>query len=176
MRARIARTTPSPEAIADACGQWLLSRPDLRVIAAYAALPGEIDLSSLVSRHTGRTWLYPRVTNEHLTLHPIADPARQLVPGSFGILEPPASLPAVSVESVDAFLCPGLAFDGATGGRLGRGRGFYDRLLENARPDCVKAGICHPFQLVPDTFSEPHDIRMDLVITAPLPDETPESG
>ena len=51
-----------------------------------------------------------------------------------------------------------------TGGRLGRGRGFYDRMLAKARPDALKLGICFEIQLVADTFPEPHDVRMDHVI------------
>ncbi|RYD45106.1 MAG: 5-formyltetrahydrofolate cyclo-ligase, partial [Verrucomicrobiaceae bacterium] len=96
----------------------------------------------------------------HLTFHT----GENLAEGSFGIMEPAEGSPEVAVEEIDAFLCPGLAFD-RKGGRLGRGRGFYDRLLAKAREDAVKIGLCHGFQMVEDTFSEEHDVRMDEVFT-----------
>jgi len=51
------------------------------------------------------------------------------------------------------------------GHRLGRGAGFYDRFLGASPPDIIKAGICFDFQVVPELPAEPHDVRMDLVIT-----------
>ncbi len=138
---------------------WLLTHSDLRTIAVYSPLPGEVDLSSVIRRQPAIRWLYPRVRGETLTFHPGDD----LTPGAFGIPEPSDDSPAVPLHEIDAILCPGLAFD-HHGGRLGRGRGFYDRLLAQARPDTVKLGICFPAQLVSDTFSEAHDIRMDGVL------------
>jgi len=96
--------------------------------------------------------------------HAVKNPDLELVPGAFGILEPSPTLPVVDLAKIDVFLCPGLAFD-SHGGRLGRGRGYYDRLLARARPDAYKIGVCFPHQLVPETFTEPHDIHMDLVIS-----------
>lgn len=142
---------------------WLAGRPSLRTIAIYSPLPGEVPLSAVVLELPQRYWAYPRVTGEFLTFHRVADPAAELLPGAFGILEPAGDAPKIPAAGIDAFICPGLAFD-RRGGRLGRGRGFYDRLLANARPDAVKIGVCFPFQLVASTFPEPHDIAMNLVI------------
>jgi 5-formyltetrahydrofolate cyclo-ligase len=83
--------------------------------------------------------------------------------GAFGILEPMDGLDEVAVEEVDVFLCPGLGFD-RKGGRMGRGRGFYDRMLKQAKPEAVKLGVCFPFQMVDDVVMESHDVRMDGVI------------
>jgi len=95
----------------------------------------------------------------------VEDPCAGLSPGAMGILEPLPHLPQVGIAEIDAFLCPGLAFD-ARGGRLGRGKGFYDRMLARARPDALKMGVCFPQQLVPDVFAQEHDIPMDGVLTA----------
>lgn len=149
--------------IAAAVARWLAARPGLRTVALYAALPGEVDLATLAA-DTGRAWVYPRVDGHGLEFHRVENPAADLLPGAFGILEPSPSLPEVAIADIDVFLCPGLAFD-SLGGRLGRGRGFYDRILARASPESMKIGVCHPFQIVPDTFPEPHDIRMDLVIS-----------
>ena len=139
--------------------QWLLAHPDLRTVAVFSPLPGEVDPAAAIARHPAIRWVYPKVRGHHLTFHSGDD----LRPGAFGILEPDHDSPEVPLQEIDAILCPGLAFD-RNGGRLGRGRGFYDRLLARARQDTFKLGICFPEQLVPDTFSEEHDIRMDEVI------------
>ncbi len=59
---------------------------------------------------------------------------------------------------------PGLAFD-RRGGRLGYGKGYYDRLLHHVRSDATKAAVCFECQLLADIPLLDHDIRMDLVVT-----------
>jgi 5-formyltetrahydrofolate cyclo-ligase len=158
---RLALTTPVDSSTAcTALLAWLLGHPAVRTIAAFSPLSGEVDLAAATTRHPEIRWVYPRVTGDHLTFH-LGD---SLQPGTFGILEPDADSPAVPLHAIDAFLCPGLAFD-LRGGRLGRGRGFYDRLLAQARPDAIFLGICQKSQIVADTFSEPHDIAMHEVIS-----------
>lgn len=165
LREMLRRESSSSAAICTKLEGWLADHPALRVIAVFAALPGEPDLADLVARHAERRWVYPRVDGEQLTFHMVTDPARELSPGAFGIREPSAAAANVAIPVIDAFFCPGLAFDGR-GGRLGRGRGFYDRILALARPDAIKVGVCHARQLVDDTHSEDHDIHMDHVICA----------
>lgn len=142
---------------------WLARRPALQTFAVFSPLPGEIDLMELTANHPDRRWAYPRVTGKNLTFHIVKTPATELATGAFGILEPPPDLPEIPVAEIDAFFCPGLAFD-ASGGRLGRGKGFYDRMLAHARPDALKIGIGFTCQIVADTHAEPHDIHMDEVI------------
>ena len=156
--------TGDPRDVLARLTRWLLERPALQTIAIYAALPGEVDLSELVLRHPDRRWVFPRVQGDALAFHEVGNPETDLRPGAFGILEPSPGLPAIGCGEIDAFLCPGLAFD-ARGGRLGRGRGYYDRMLATARPDALKVGVCFPGQLVADTYSEPHDVHMDVVIS-----------
>ncbi len=159
---QLLRDLPSDSAAScDALHRWLLAHPGLHTIATYSPLPGEVDLSAAIARHPHIRWLYPKVSGHHLTFHTGDD----LRPGAFGILEPHHESPEFPLHEIDAILCPGLAFD-KNGGRLGRGRGFYDRLLAQACPDTFKLGICFPEQVVPDTFSEVHDIHMDEVISS----------
>ena len=139
--------------------KWLLAHPGLRTIAIYSPLPGEVDLAAVTLARPDLAWGYPKISGHHLTFHS----GENLQPGPFNLLEPAADSPEIPLQQIDAFICPGLAFD-KHGGRLGRGRGFYDRLLAQARPGALKVGICFPEQLVPDTFSEAHDIPMDEVI------------
>lgn len=142
---------------------WLATHPQVKTISVYAALPGEVDITPLIPEYPHLRWLFPRVEGNNLILHHVTDHIEDLEAASFGILEPKTHLPTILLHQVDAFLCPGLAFD-PQGGRLGRGRGFYDRLLENARPDAYKIGICHQEQIVPNTYPESHDVMMDAVI------------
>ena len=65
--------------------------------------------------------------------------------------------------AIDFIVVPGVAFD-AKGNRLGRGKGYYDRLLPRI-PSAYKAGICFPFQLVEEVPAESFDVRMDIIIT-----------
>lgn len=153
---------PLPD-VARAVALWLEDRPDRTRVASFAAMPGEPDLSALLEWMPHRNWYYPRVVDQStLALHRVRG-IDGLVSGTFGIPEPTADAPHIEVEAIDAFLCPGLAFD-PRGGRLGRGRGYYDRLLAAARPDALRVGICFPNQLVESTFPDPHDVPMNLVI------------
>jgi len=93
----------------------------------------------------------------------------ELVPGMWGILEPPTSRwnepgKAVAVEQIDCVIVPGVAFD-RNGGRLGNGAGYYDRLLNCVRDDAVLLGICFEAQLLEQVVMEAHDVVMDAVIT-----------
>lgn len=160
----LARDAPRDSAaVVRALELLLAGLPGLRTVAVFSALPDEVDLSGLASACPDRRWVYPKVSGSHLTFHAVENPASDLVTGAFGILEPPPGRAEVAVAEIDAFLCPGLAFD-RRGGRLGRGRGFYDRLLAMARPDALKIGVCFPWQIVDDTFPENHDIAMDEVV------------
>ncbi len=67
-------------------------------------------------------------------------------------------------EHIDLVFVPLLIFDRA-GYRLGYGKGFYDRFLDECRPDVQKIGLCmfEPLEVLPGT--EPHDIRLDACVT-----------
>jgi 5-formyltetrahydrofolate cyclo-ligase len=83
-----------------------------------------------------------------------------LVLGRFGILEPHS---ACSLSgALDLVLAPGVAF-AVDGSRLGRGKGYYDRLLAELK--AVKIGVCFDWQLVPDIPNDAHDVKMDHILT-----------
>ncbi|MES2996445.1 MAG: 5-formyltetrahydrofolate cyclo-ligase [Verrucomicrobiota bacterium] len=152
-------------AVAAAVAEYLAARPGLSTIASYAALPGEVHLLHLVAAHPDRHWVFPRIDRDCLTFHLVRSPGEDLVQGTFAIREPKSSLNLVPVSEIDAFLCPGLAFDRA-GGRLGRGKGFYDRMLATARPGAVKIGVTFANRIFDHVPREPHDVMMDAVIAA----------
>ena len=88
---------------------------------------------------------------------------RELVKGKFGLLEPDSDTARrVDPGKLDVLLVPGLAFD-ETGNRLGRGRGFFDRILQETTG--TKFALAYDFQLVEEVPVEGHDVRMDFIAT-----------
>lgn len=89
--------------------------------------------------------------------------------GMYKILEPRAELRAVpekrvAVEELDLVMVPGVAFD-RRGARMGHGKGYYDKLLEHARPDAPLVALAFECQLFPEIPTAPHDIFMDQIVT-----------
>jgi 5-formyltetrahydrofolate cyclo-ligase len=146
-----------------AVAAWLEANPERIVIATFHPLPGEPDLTDLPKAHPERNWVFPKVTGDELVFRLVSSPGTDLKPGAFGIMEPADHCPVVPPQDIDVFLCPGLAFD-PRGGRLGRGKGYYDRALSRAGYGALKLGVCFPEQIVPDTFGGELDIRMDEVL------------
>ena len=81
--------------------------------------------------------------------------------GPFGILEPQGEV-LNELSLIDIAIVPGLAFS-ADGKRLGRGKGYYDRLLKRI-PQCYKIGICFSFQLINHIPTTQYDVMMNEVI------------
>ena len=93
----------------------------------------------------------------------------ELVEGAYKILEPKAELrqlPAKVVQpgELDLVMVPGTAFD-PRGGRMGQGKGYYDRLLARARPDAPLVALAFDCQIFDEIPVAAHDVFMDLVLT-----------
>ena len=93
----------------------------------------------------------------------------ELAVGMYKILEPKSELrgrPDKRVETgdLDLIVAPGVAFD-RDGGRLGHGFGYYDKLLNRARPDAPLVALAFECQLFPHIPMQPHDVFMDRVVT-----------
>ena len=93
----------------------------------------------------------------------------ELSTGMYRILEPKPELRSrpekqVAVEDLDLIMVPGVAFD-RRGGRTGHGKGYYDKLLENAPPDTPLVALAFECQMFPEIPMQPHDVFMDRVIT-----------
>ncbi|MGZ0173388.1 MAG: 5-formyltetrahydrofolate cyclo-ligase [Planctomycetales bacterium] len=93
----------------------------------------------------------------------------ELAEGMYRILEPKADLrhlpeKVVQPEAIDLIMVPGVGFD-KRGGRTGHGKGYYDKLLEHARPDCPLVALSFDCQMFPEIPMQSHDIFMDKVIT-----------
>ena len=82
-----------------------------------------------------------------------------------GISEPdPLLCQPVDPSLIDLIVVPGVAFD-MEGGRLGYGKGCYDRFLTQLRPEVPIIGLAYDFQVLPRVPQEPSDRRVDLIIT-----------
>lgn len=135
---------------------------EAKVVLLYHALPDEVDTQWLISAAIDdkKTVLLPVVVGDDLELRCYDG---QLTEGAFHILEPTSSaLIFTDYASIDLAIIPGMAFD-AEGHRLGRGKGYYDKLLCQCLSAC-KIGICFDFQLLPNVPSEAHDVVMDEIV------------
>lgn len=86
----------------------------------------------------------------------------ELQPGKFGVLEPGPDCPVLELNQLDFLLIPGVAFD-PSGRRLGRGKGYYDRLLTGVPGH--KCGAAFEWQLVASVPAEPHDVCLNSLLT-----------
>lgn len=158
MRGLASRRAAVPSAsLAERLRGWTFWR-QASCVCVFSALAGEPDV--LASWPEGKRIAMPRVEGDDLKFHWVASRA-ELRPGRFGILEPVGEVPDAG-SGFDLILVPGMAFD-LRGGRLGRGKGFYDRFLSNARG--LRVGVCFEDQIVGDVPVEPHDLRMNFVVT-----------
>ncbi len=113
-----------------------------------------------------RVVLFPKVIrpSKQLALVRVDDLA-DLQSGAFGVLEPTGTEMVPPADLRQALICgPGLAFS-PCGHRLGRGGGFYDRLLAEVGPDVTSAGLAYGFQVLDQIPQSPDDRRLNLIFT-----------
>ncbi|MBD5275259.1 MAG: 5-formyltetrahydrofolate cyclo-ligase [Bacteroides sp.] len=129
-------------------------------ILMYHSLPDELQTIKFLQKwHDRKRFFLPRVNGVNLDILPYEETRLEL--GSFHIEEPTGD-DVVDVDDIELMVIPAVAFD-RKGNRLGRGKGFYDRLLSTSK--ATKIGVGYEFQLFDDLPSEPHDVAMDMVIT-----------
>lgn len=129
-------------------------------ILMYYSLPDEVETHNRIARwHDMNKNIYlPCVSGNDIH---IAHFDGALSPGAYNILEPSNCI-YEPLGSMDFAIIPAVALS-KTGQRIGRGKGYYDRLLSGSK--VTKIGVIIEEQLVDTFFSEPHDINMDYVIT-----------
>jgi 5-formyltetrahydrofolate cyclo-ligase len=116
----------------------------------------------------GKRLVVPYCVEDRLELFELKNLA-ELLPGTLGILEPAAvwrerADRRVEVAELDLVAVPGLAFD-RRGGRLGQGKGYYDRFLPRVRPDALRVALAFECQVLPEVPMLPQDVRVDKIIT-----------
>ncbi|MCD8296790.1 MAG: 5-formyltetrahydrofolate cyclo-ligase [Prevotella sp.] len=144
----------------------LLANPAVRnagKVLMYCSLPDEVNTYNALTKlkEMGKTVVLPRVIdheNMELTVYDCAD---CLAVGPYGIKEATGETFS-KYDDIDVAIIPGLAFD-KYNNRLGRGKGYYDRLLAKM-PHTYKIGICFDFQKVDEIPTNNLDICMNEII------------
>jgi len=138
---------------------------EVKFLGLYCAVHNEVSTDMVCSSAlaAGKRVAYPRVAGENLEFVEVAS-LDELLPGSFTVPEPAAG-DRVLLDILDLVVVPGIVFDLA-GHRLGYGRGYYDRALDECRPDCATVGFAYDFQVV-DTLSimQEHDRTLSVLMT-----------
>ncbi len=129
-------------------------------ILLYHSLPDELSTVEFIDKWNNRKQFYlPRVNGLNLEILPYAKSRLHL--GAFNIEEPDGD-DTTSIDQIDMVVVPAVAYD-RRGNRVGRGKGYYDRLLNDTR--AIKVGVAYDFQLVDEIDAETHDVAVDYVIT-----------
>ena len=171
VRARVARLAPgqraeAAEAFLRRMRAWSVWREAHTLLLTWS-LPDELSATGLIvaALAEGRRVALPGFdpATGHYVACELNHHEEDLVAGRFGIREPHPNRPKVSLTELDLVIVPGVAFD-AAGNRLGRGKGFYDRLLAEAT--CADfCGIGFDDQIVPGVPVEPHDVQLHYLLT-----------
>lgn len=134
----------------------------------YAAMAGEVNTLPMISKaiKQGKRVFLPACDskNTRLKFYKVTS-LKDLRKGSFGIPEPCVMKgKEADLKKIDCVIVPGLAFD-ASGNRLGRGKGYYDKFLSCLSKRVVKIGIGFSFQVVKEIPMQEHDRRLDIILT-----------
>ncbi|MGH8150734.1 MAG: 5-formyltetrahydrofolate cyclo-ligase [Steroidobacteraceae bacterium] len=139
-------------------------------IALYAPLAEELDVAPLASvarMHGARLYL-PRIVDARARRMRFVAAEGGMRRNRLGILEP-AGTRFIAARALDLTFVPLVGFD-AAGMRLGMGAGYYDRAFAFSRlriswhrPKLI--GVAFTAQCVPRIPAEPHDVRLDAVVT-----------
>lgn len=135
---------------------------NLGSIFVYVSRTSEVDTVALiqVALAEGIQVFVPRIANGLMAARRLIH-VNQLVPGYFGILEPPED--AELAQHIDLVVTPGLAF-GTDGSRLGHGAGFYDRWLSKNSYNHA-SGLSYDLMILNDIPTVAHDKKLDTIVT-----------
>lgn len=150
----------------------VLSHPYLqqpRLIASYLSCSGELDTITLNEQLQSK---------QHQLCLPVISPTErgimdfhryhslaELKPNKFNIPEPiPSKESLVSPTELELVVVPLVGFTGK-GARLGMGGGYYDRILKQISPNCLKLGLAYDFQRNDEIESKEWDVPLDEIIT-----------
>lgn len=163
--------TPMEHLVLDgAISALLLNLPEFinaDVVAGYVSDGTEVNLRGVLEKalQLNKAVALPRYNPEQKVYEQvlITSFADDLVPGKYGLLEPRSDLPRAEMTARSCCLVPALAFDGK-GNRLGRGGGFYDRLLKDFPG--AKIGVFYQSQYSSEPLAiAEHDQKLTMAVT-----------
>lgn len=133
-------------------------------VLLYYSLSDELSTREFISDMSGsKQFFLPRVNGVDLEILPYDRTRMHL--GAFRIEEPSGD-DIMDIADIDLIVVPAVAFD-RQGNRVGRGKGYYDRLL--SRSKAITIGVCYDFQLVDEFVTDDHDIPVDFVVADGFP-------
>jgi 5-formyltetrahydrofolate cyclo-ligase len=168
IRFQLEKISPAMRAVEsiELCERLKTQMPSAHTILFFAPLPDELDVWPVLefSMALGTTCALPFFDAEKKIYgaRRLENLRTEIIAGKFGVREPASSCAEIPLNQFDLVLVPGLAFD-LSGNRLGRGQGFYDRLL--AETSGVKCAVGYDFQLLEKIPAEPHDAKVDFILT-----------
>jgi len=138
-------------------------------ILIYLSKDGEVGTDHLLGRafELGKRVCVPVVDrgNDELRISELPGPEIDFRLGAFGVREPAeGGLNFVTPDQIDLVVVPGLAFD-RRGGRIGYGKGYYDRLLSRLSSQVPRIALAFEFQVLDTVPQDENDIQVDTIIT-----------
>jgi 5-formyltetrahydrofolate cyclo-ligase len=148
---------------------YVCTLPAFRIsqtIMVYMALPQEVQTMPIITQahQLQKRVAVPVVRGQDLIAVALSETSMPLQHGRFGILEPCGALCVIRPQEIGCIVVPGIAFD-SCGGRLGFGKGYYDRFLRQLPATTYRCGLAFGIQVVPCVPQAPHDICMHGIVT-----------
>lgn len=134
------------------------------VIMLYIPLGNETDTTEIIKKahDDNKRCVFPVTDEKSGIITPYyAERDTDFKKGAFAVMEP-CKKEVADINDIDVIIVPGVAFC-KNGGRIGFGKGCYDRFLESTR--AIKIGYCYNFQLCDEIAGDAHDVNMDYLIT-----------
>lgn len=132
-----------------------------KIVVIYWSMDDEVETHAFINRWwKSKIILLPSVSGNSLNLKQFKGHSSMQSGENFGIQEPVGEC-FYDMNKVDLIIVPGLAFD-KNNNRMGRGRGYYDRLLQTTNAFTI--GVCFDFQFVNHVPTEEHDLAMGMVL------------
>lgn len=146
----------------------IISKLNVKNIMLYYSFKNEVSTEKYITKLLNNDFNvilpYSQIPTKAIIPYLIKNPEKELSKSSFGILEPNINItPVFPIDKIDVVIIPGIAFD-IDGNRMGFGAGFYDRFLIK-NENMIKVALCYDFQLLNSIPNEPHDVKMDIIIT-----------
>jgi 5-formyltetrahydrofolate cyclo-ligase len=140
-----------------------------KIVLLYVNGEFEVQTEKIINRsyNYNKIVVLPAFDPEKFEMNPMKVDhfAKELVPGPRKVLEPDKNrCKTVPMERIDIAIIPGTAFD-EKGGRIGSGRGYYDRLIPKLAITTRKVALTFEEQIVPQVPMESHDKHVDIIIT-----------
>ena len=135
-------------------------------VMVYMALPQEVQTMPIITqaRQAQKCVAVPVIRGQDLVAVALSETPTELRRGRFGILEPCGTLCVIHPQEIGCIVVPGIAFD-ARGGRLGFGKGYYDRFLGQLPATTYRCGLAFGIQVVSCVPQAPHDVCMHGIVT-----------